>query len=140
MYDRGTIHIMISNTMGSATQTDNQNGTDRDAVHATLFADPWHVMGSGFATGQSELIEHDNGDELAGSHMGATGTFTCAADNCTSRRTANGIQLAGTAAWSLVPIAISECDPDVSRNQDRSAVMPGAFECQRDALMRPDRM
>ena len=126
--------------MGSAAQADNHNGTDRDAVHATLIANPRHVVGSGFATGQNELKEHDNRDELAGSYVGATGTFACAADNCTSRRTANGIQLAGTAAWSFVPNAIFECDPDDSRSQDGSAVMPGSFGSQRHALMQSDRM
>ena len=108
VYNEGMIRLMIGNTMGSATQADNHDGTNRDADNTALTGNPRHVAGSGFATGQNELKEHDNGDELAGTYMGASGTFTCAADDCTSRRTANGIQLAGTTAWTFVPNANSK--------------------------------
>ena len=108
VFDEGTIDIMIRNTKGSATQADNHDGTNRDATHDILIANASHVMASGFATGQNELKEHDNGDELSGTYMGASGTYTCAADDCTSRRTEKGIQLAGTAAWSFVPNANSK--------------------------------
>ena len=106
-YNQGMIRIMFSNTMGSATQAEFHTGTSRDADNTALTENPRHVMGSGFATGQNELKTHEADDEVSGSYMGAAGTYTCSADDCTSRRTANGIQLGGTGTWSFVPNANS---------------------------------
>ena len=108
VFDRGTIEVRFRDTMGPATMSENHDGTNRDADSAALNANPNHVMASGFATGQNELKTHEGGDELAGSYKGAMGTYTCAAaaTDCTSRRTAKGIQLGG-ASWSFVPNANS---------------------------------
>ena len=80
-YNRNMIQLMIRDTMGSPTASEFYTGELRDPTNTVLTtaANARHVMASGFATGQNELKEHDSGDELDGSYMGAAGTYTCAA-------------------------------------------------------------
>ncbi|MDE0698282.1 MAG: hypothetical protein OXH76_20885 [Boseongicola sp.] len=106
VYDKDSVQVMIRNTKGDPTESEYHTGTSRDVDHTTIIGHPDHVKGSGFATGTNELKDHDNGDELVGSYMGASGTYTCGSDDCTSRMTNDGIQLGGT-AWTFVPNANS---------------------------------
>ena len=107
-YDKAMIRIMIGNTMGSSTQAAEVGG-QRDMANSVLImpGNAKHVMGSGFATGQNERKTHDEDDEVGGSYMGAQGKYTCTGGECTSQRTANGIQLGavsgGSGAWTFVP-------------------------------------
>ncbi len=68
------------------------------------------ITGSGFATGSNQRVTHDSmtgtnkaPNRINGSFNGATGIYTCSANNasCTSQRTATGIQL--STGWSFIP-------------------------------------
>jgi hypothetical protein len=113
VYNKNKLQLKIGNTMGSATQTLNHDGTNtknastRDVDNAALTkeANAKHVSGSMFATGK-EVKSHDQGD-VPGSYKGAIGKYTCSSEGCTSQRTANGIKLAGS-GWSFMPYASSK--------------------------------
>ena len=109
MEDKAQVAYM--STQGAGRQVDSVNTDDtRPVLNATLIlaANARHIMGSGFATGTNEVVEHTNlkgeGDRtVQGSYMGAMGAYTCpTAADCTSQRTDNGVMLGGT-GWTFTP-------------------------------------
>ena len=104
-------HVAFMSTQGDGRQVDSvhTDGTTREVANAVLIlaANARHIMGSGFATGANEVVEHTNlkgeGDRtVEGSYMGAMGAYTCPTGTCTSQRTDNGVKLGGD-GWTFTP-------------------------------------
>ena len=103
--------VMVMDTMGVGNQVDSINADNsRPVVNADLIlaSNARHVMGSGFATGTNQVLDHtdlvgEGARTVTGSYMGAMGVYTCpTATDCTSQRTDNGIKLSGT-GWTFTP-------------------------------------
>ena len=104
--------VMVMTTQGDGNQVDSvhTDETTRTVGNTVLIdaANARHVMGSGFATGTNQVLEHNNlmgkgTRTVTGSYMGAMGAYTCpTADDCKSQRTDNGVKLSG-AGWTFTP-------------------------------------
>ena len=110
----GNTVVAIMNTQGAGNQVNSihTDGTTRPVASAvlTLATNARHVMGSGFATGTNQVLDHtdlvgEGARTVTGSYMGAMGVYTCpTATDCTSQRTDSGIQLtSASGGWTFTP-------------------------------------
>ena len=93
-------HVMMYNNEGPMVKVDTLPTGEVLTTISSL--NSRFISGSGFATGTSELKEHDDGSTVRGHYRGASGGYVCTSD-CTSQLLANGgIMLGGT--WSMFDV------------------------------------